>query len=212
MNEHKISIVGCGPGALEYLTPAARAAIEHADVLVGAPRLLDVFPAGRAERIIVKADIQEVLNQIAAHAGHKKVAVLVTGDPAVFSLAQPVLNRFGREACEIIPGVGSVQVAFARIGLGWLDARIISAHEKIPGLSFASLAAENKIAVLAGNDAALSWIASLADSLAASHKCFVCENLTLPAERVRQVTSSEMKSIKLPSLAIVLLIREEVLS
>ena len=70
MNEHKISIVGCGPGALEYLTPAARAAIEHADVLVGAPRLLDVFPAGRAERIIVKADIQEVLNQIAAHAGH----------------------------------------------------------------------------------------------------------------------------------------------
>ena len=212
MNAHKIIIVGCGPGALDYLTPAARTAIENAGVLVGAQRLLDAFPTQSAERITVRADIEETLNQIAARAGHKKVVVLVTGDPGLCSLAKPVVRRFGRDACEIIPGVSSVQVAFARIGHDWLDARIVSAHDKTPAVSAATLAAEKKIAILAGNDATQSWIASVAASHIATHQCLVCENLTLPDERIRQVTPSELQSMKLQSRAIVLLLHKEVLS
>jgi len=212
MNTHKIIIVGCGPGALNYLTPAARAAIENAEVLVGAQRLLDLFPAQHAERIVVKADIESVLNRIVARAGSKKVAVLVSGDPGLCSLAKPVIKRFGRDACEIIPGISSVQVAFAHVGLDWLDARIVSAHDKTPDISPAALAGEKKIAILAGNDVAQSWIASLAELLASSHQTFVCEHLTLSGESVRQVRPSELQSMKLPSRAIILLVHKEVLS
>ncbi len=211
MNKHKITIVGCGPGALDYLTPAARAAIEKAEVLAGAPRLLDAFPTLRAERIVVKSDIEEVMNQIAIRAGHKKVVALVTGDPGLCSLAKPIVKRFGRDACEIIPGVSSVQVAFARIGLDWLDARIVSAHDKTPDISPAALAGEKKIALLAGNDATQSWIASLTESLASSHQAFVCKNLTLSDEHVYQIKSSELRSMKLSSRSIILLIHKEVL-
>ncbi len=45
IEDQSISIVGCGPGSLDYLTPAALRAIEEAEVLVGAIRLLDLFPA-----------------------------------------------------------------------------------------------------------------------------------------------------------------------
>ena len=38
-----IVIVGCGPGSPDYLTPLARRAVERAEVLVGASRLLDLF-------------------------------------------------------------------------------------------------------------------------------------------------------------------------
>ncbi|MCX6900417.1 MAG: precorrin-6y C5,15-methyltransferase (decarboxylating) subunit CbiE [Verrucomicrobia bacterium] len=210
--KHKIIIVGCGPGALDYLTPAARAAIENAEVLIGAPRLLDAFPAHRAERVVVRTDIEDVLNQIAARAGHKKVAVMVSGDPGLCSLAKPVIKRLGRDACEVIPGISSVQVAFARIGLDWLDARIVTAHDKMPEVTAATLAGEKKLAVLAGNDATQAWIASLAASLAASHQIVVCENLTLPDERVRQINPSELQTMKLASRSIVLLIHKEVLS
>ena len=210
--KHKITIVGCGPGALDYLTPAARAAIENAEVLVGAQRLLNAFPAQRAERIAVRADIEDVLDQIAVRADTKKVVALVTGDPGLCSLAKPVIKRFGRDACEIIPGVSSIQVAFARLCLNWLDAHIVSAHDKTPDISFADLAGEKKIAVLAGNDATQPWIASLAATLATSHHIFVCENLTLPDERVRQVNPSELQTMKLASRTIVLLIHKEVLA
>jgi cobalt-precorrin-7 (C5)-methyltransferase len=212
MKAHKIAIVGCGPGATDYLTPAARASIERADVLAGAPRLLDAFSTLQAKRIPVKADIKAALDQIAGHAGQLKVAVLVTGDPGVFSLAQPVIERFGRDACDIIPGVSSVQVACARVGLGSLGAHIISAHEATPDLPPASLAGEKKIAVLAGNDTTKPWIDDLAASLADSHRCFTCENLTLSDERVREVAAVELKSMKLCSLTIVLFISREVLA
>ena len=209
--KNKIIIVGCGPGALDYLTAAARAAIESAEVLVGAPRLLDALPAQRAERIVVRTDIEDVLNQIASRAGRKKIAVLVSGDPGLCSLAKPVIKRFSRDACEVIPGVSSVQVAFARVGLDWLDARIVTAHDKTPEVSAAALAGEKKIAVLAGNDASQPWIASLAMSLATSHQVIVCENLTLPNENVRQVNPSELQTMKLASRAIVLMLHKEVL-
>lgn len=207
----KITITGCGPGALDYLTPAARAAIEGAEVLVGAQRMLDLFPARNAERIVVKADIEAVLEQIAARASQKRVVALVTGDPGLCSLASPIVKRFGRAACEIIPGVSSVQVAFARLGLDWLDARIITAHDKTPDISATALAAEKKLAVLAGNDATQPWIASLATALTASHQVFVCENLTLPDERVREANPSQLQTMKLASRAIVLLLHKEAL-
>ncbi len=38
-----ITLVGCGPGSAELITPEAHKAIAHAEVLVGAPRLLDLF-------------------------------------------------------------------------------------------------------------------------------------------------------------------------
>ncbi|MBI5686134.1 MAG: precorrin-6y C5,15-methyltransferase (decarboxylating) subunit CbiE [Verrucomicrobia bacterium] len=211
MNTHKITIVGCGPGALDYLTPVARAAIEHAKVLVGAQRLLDLFPTQDAERIVVKADIETVLGQIAARAGQKRVVALVTGDPGLCSLATPIVKRFGRAACQIIPGVSSVQVAFARLGLDWLDARIVTAHDKKPDTSAAALVREKKLAVLAGNDTTQPWIASLATALAASHQVFVCENLTLPDERIRQIKPSQLQTMKLASRTIVLLLHKEVL-
>ena len=38
----------------------------------------------------------------------KNIAVLVTGDPGIFSLARLVIERFGREQCRVIPGISSI--------------------------------------------------------------------------------------------------------
>ena len=50
-----IVIVGCGPGSPEYLTAAAIRAVQEAEVLVGAQRLLDLFPEHPGERILMEA-------------------------------------------------------------------------------------------------------------------------------------------------------------
>ena len=47
---HPIVIVGCGPGSPDYLTAAAIRAVQEAEVLVGARRLLELFPAHPGER------------------------------------------------------------------------------------------------------------------------------------------------------------------
>ena len=204
-----ITIVGCGPGALDHLLPVAHRAIAEADVLVGAKRLLALFPTMTAERIVVGANIPQLLDQMAPRVGRANIAVLVTGDPGVCSLAQPVIQRFGRENCRVIPGISSVQVAFARLGLDWFGARLLSAHERIPELDTADLRMQDKIAVLAGNAATTPWIAALAARLAGTHAVFVCQDLTLPEEQVRSLSPAELAASTLPSRTVVLFVRKE---
>jgi precorrin-6y C5,15-methyltransferase (decarboxylating) CbiE subunit len=201
-------IAGCGPGSPDYLTPAARKAIEQAEVLVGASRLLELFPGHTAEKIIVGSDIDKVLGEIDSRSS-RRIVVLVTGDPGLCSLARPILKRFGRSRCEVIPGVSSVQAAFARIGMDWLDARIIDAHGENPRLNPASLKKEGKIAVFAGRKEAIHWITEMVKAIGKGRRIYLCENLTLDDEKVRQIQPADLEKAETSSRTIVLIIKEE---
>ena len=203
-----IIIAGCGPGSPDYLTPAARKAVEQADVLIGAGRLLELFPAHGAEKIVVGSDVEKILGEIVTRR-RKRIVVLVTGDPGLCSLSRPVLKRFGRNACEVIPGVSSVQVAFARIGLDWLGAKIIDAHGDNPHLKPAALLKEEKIAVFAGRTEAIRWIAGLVKDVGKGKRIYLCENLTLENEKIRQVQPDELDKVEASSRSIVLMIKED---
>ena len=140
------------------------------------------------------------------------MVLLATGDPGIASLAQPVIRRFGRENCEVIPGISSVQVAFARLGLGWQDARIITAHSRDPEVSAADLREAGKIAILGGRKEALRWTAELIPELGDGRRVFLCEDLTLPGEKIREVRCRRLTELPVSSRAIVLIIKGELLS
>ena len=203
-----IIIAGCGPGGLDYITPAAMHAIKQAEVLVGARRLLDTFPEVAAQRILVGADVPKALDMIAEHLGQRRIVVLVTGDPGLCSLARPVVKRFGRNACRVIPGISSVHAAFASVGIDWFGARILSAHDHAPELEPASLVDESKLALLAGNPENAAWVDALAAEMFATHDLFVCENLTLANESVRRVDCLQLP-MNLASRTILLFIKKE---
>lgn len=207
-----ITIVGCGPGSQDYLTPAAVNAAEAADVLVGAQRLLDLFPQNAGERIVVTARIDEVLDCIDEHENAGHIAVLVTGDPGLFSLSKRVIERFGRDRCRVIPGISSVQVAFARLGLDWADARVLSAHKDNPEVD-PTLDSADKIAILCGRKGSLDWIReNLSPLLNDRRKIFVLENLTLANERIREVRSGDLAGVDAAPSTIVIIVTESLLS
>ncbi len=208
MEMKPITIVGCGPGALDYVTPAALREIERAEVLVGARRLLESFPHVAAERIVVGANVPEALEAMAGRLGDSRIVVLVTGDPGLCSLARPVIRRFGHDACRVIPGISSVHAAFASLGRDWLGARILSAHDSVPEFEPGALAREEKLAVLAGNPSNAAWIEALVASLLPTHTIFVCENLTLADESIRQLDSLQ-QPMNLASRSILLFFRKE---
>ena len=209
-----ITIVGCGPGSLDYVTPSALREIEQAQVLVGARRLLESFPHIDADRIVVGANVQQALDAMAdrlvdtGDIGSRRIVVLVTGDPGLCSLARPVIRRFGHASCRVIPGISSVFAAFASVGIDWLGAKILSAHDCAPLIDPAGLANEDKLAVLAGNPANASWVESLVSTLLPTHDVFICENLTLPDESVRQLDFLQ-PPMNLASRSILLLFRKE---
>jgi precorrin-6y C5,15-methyltransferase (decarboxylating) CbiE subunit len=178
-----ITIIGCGPGNPDYLTAAAVRAVAEAEVLVGAQRLLDLFPRHPGETIRVDAKIDAVLEAVARRA-EKKIAVLVTGDPGLASLARPIIRRFGPERCRVIPGISSVQAAFARLGLDWLGARIIDAHGKDPDPGAEVLRGASKIAVLGGRPQSFEWLQRELGDRLKNYRVTICEDLTLDTERI----------------------------
>lgn len=213
MTPKKIIIVGCGPGAEEYITPAARKAASGAEVLIVSERLKGLFPECPAERVDSGTDVAGILDVIASrrNAG-KQVVLLATGDPGIASLAQPVIRRFGRENCEVIPGISSVQVAFARLGLGWQEARILTAHHRNPQVQAADLVGVKKIAILGGRPGALAWAAGFIEELGSARRVFLCEELTLPGEKIREIDVAALTTEPVSTRAIVLVIHEEAFS
>jgi precorrin-6y C5,15-methyltransferase (decarboxylating) CbiE subunit len=205
----RVTVVGCGPGGPDYVTPAARRAAGQADVLFGAERLLDLFPEARAVKVPVTAPLDEVLDEMESRArAGRRVCVLVSGDPGVHSLARLVLDRFGRANCRVLPGISSVQAAFASLGLSWENVRLESAHHRPPKTEVSEVAREDRIAVLLGSDAGRAWTVRLVRA-ASDHRCFVCENITLPDERVTEVTADELAAGEFSGRTVVLIVKED---
>jgi precorrin-6Y C5,15-methyltransferase (decarboxylating) len=74
--------------------------------------------------------------------------VLASGDPCYFGIGPLLVERLGRARVEIVPHVSSVALAFARLGIGWQDARVVSAHGRPLDAAIQAARGAHKLAVL----------------------------------------------------------------
>jgi len=191
-NGNRITIIGCGPGGEGWLSDIARAAIQAADVVAATPALLARFAPPHATPLEVHSDIAAAIAQIAAVPADRRVAVLVTGDPGVCSLARPVIRHFGPEHCRVIPGISAVQAAFAALALDWTSARIVGAHAQPPAMPPAALAEADRIAVLTGHAQTGEWLRQLATLPGCHWRMHACSDLTLETESITSITADDL--------------------
>jgi len=112
------------------------------------------------------------------------VVVLASGDPGFFGIVRLLRERVGESELEVLPGVSSVALAFARVGLSWDDAVVVSAHgrEAGPGRAAAVCRAHPKVAVLTDSTVGPAELAACLQG--AGRRLVVAERLGLPDERV----------------------------
>lgn len=129
---HKIIVVGIGPGDPAYLLPKAQKTIENARILVGGKRALADFSHGGVRECAIGADIPGVLSFIREARAEDDVVVMVSGDPGYYSLLDALRRTFPIGSIEVVPGISSLQLAFARLALPWHSARLLSFHGREP--------------------------------------------------------------------------------
>ena len=127
-----ITIVGVGPGDPDLLTLKAQEVIRSADYVAGFETVLG--PVRRwisGEAIPMRyRDQEEVLERLAAHAKDGKRCVVCAWGDLNFS-SKELLDRVRRHAdVELIPGISSVQVACARLGLTMETSLFITLHAR----------------------------------------------------------------------------------
>lgn len=143
-------VVGVSGDGVESLSKAARLDLEGADLVVGGRRHLDALGPPTARRVVLEGDVDAVADAVAGEPG--AVCVLASGDPGFFGIVRPLAARFGRERLDVHPAPSSVALAFARLGLAWDDAVVVSAHGRPLADAVALAADAPKAAVLVSPD------------------------------------------------------------
>jgi precorrin-6B C5,15-methyltransferase / cobalt-precorrin-6B C5,C15-methyltransferase len=180
--------------------------VPPADLYVGGRRHLDGIP-GR--HLAIGGDLGPVLDAVAAESG--RVCVLASGDPGFFGIVRALAERFGPEALDVRPAPSAVSLAFARLGLPWDDAVVVSAHGRPLRAAARVAAAAAKAAVLTSPDSPPEALGKELAVLGARHRrAAVCSRLGTAAEEVHQVDLGGLAAGTWDPLSVVVLLDGEV--
>ncbi len=171
-------------------------------------RLRAVAHAGLAqhvEHLSFEDGLELVIDRLARTRG--AACVLASGDPGFFGITRALAARVGPSHLEIHPAPSAVSLAFARLGLAWDDARVVSAHGRPVEDAVREIGRAAKVAVLCSPDAPPE---AIGQALLARRTRFesvvVCSDLGCSDELVSSVSLEELATREWRPTAVVVLL------
>lgn len=200
----KVTVVGIGPGSRRAMTREVEQAIEEADCIIGAKRMIQAV-ARPGQRVVDAIAPQQILQGIQDTPSARRVVVAMSGDVGFFSGTKKLLPLLSQWDLEVLPGLSSMAYLCARIGESYDDAVPVSVHGREHDLVidvrknrriFALVGGKNGMATLCRN----LTQAGLGDVLLA-----VGERLSYPQERITRGTAEELAEKTFDDLAVALI-------
>jgi cobalt-precorrin-7 (C5)-methyltransferase len=192
MGKNHIWIIGTGPGSKEYLTQAAIEKINGQDLLVGSQKALNLFSHLNKEEYVFKNDTHELVEFLKNNYLKKKTAVLVTGDPGIYSLGSTIKKHFKPDSLRFIPGISSIQLFFAKIGMSFEDVKILSVHGKpITGL-INNIKNHNKVCILTDSQNSPQKIAKALLENNIQANAWIGQNISMDNELLAQESLQQL--------------------
>ncbi|NUL03784.1 precorrin-6y C5,15-methyltransferase (decarboxylating) subunit CbiE [Streptomyces lunaelactis] len=204
-----ITVIGTGTGA--PLSVRDGAALAAATLVVGARRHLASADVPAAARELTLGPLAPALDVIEKERtrGGARVVVLASGDPGFFGIVRALAERFGADALDVRPGAPSVAVAFARIGLPWDDAVVVSAHGRDLRTAVNVCRAHPKTAVLTGPGSGPAELGAELAYRATERTLVVATALGDPEhERIERMTPAEAAAREWDAVSVVLCLDE----
>ncbi|MCA1686293.1 MAG: precorrin-6y C5,15-methyltransferase (decarboxylating) subunit CbiE, partial [Planctomycetia bacterium] len=123
-----VVIVGLNPEGVSGLGRLASVAVRNAHFVAGGRRHLRLLGPTDAETFAVTDNLDELVGRLAGRGPGERCVVLASGDPLFFGVGHRIIEALGREHVRVETALSSMQLAFARVGLSWHDATIVSVH------------------------------------------------------------------------------------
>ena len=201
----KLYLIGIGPGNPEYIDPAAQKIIAASDVLIGGRRNLALFHHLDKETVAIGGQLDAIRRYILENIGTKRITVLVSGDPGLFSIAAYLKDKLDGVELEVRPGISSLQYLCAKLAQSWDDIFIISLHGREREDLAAVIAQHSKVAIFTGGGTSPDSICrKLAAGGFQNLTVTVGEALSYPEERIVSGSPEEIGNMKFHPLAIML--------
>jgi precorrin-6Y C5,15-methyltransferase (decarboxylating) len=198
----KVYLVGVGMGNPDLLTAQAKMAIESSDLLIGAPRLLELFSELSQPKLslVRSEEIASAINQSAA----AQAAVLLSGDIGYFSGATALRALLDQHEVISLPGISSLVYFCAQCSTPWQDAYSVSCHGRDGG-AVAAVQSHRKTFLLTGGQYKVETLCRLlAEGGLGNLPASAGEYLSYPTERIVHGTVSELAENHFADLAVLL--------
>ena len=199
----RVRLIGAGCSSLQF-TQEETQAVKEAQLIIGAPRVLDSLPECKAEKLaLYKPDeiCSALLRRMPGEA-----CVALSGDSGFYSGARglvPILRENGI-SFEILPGISSVQTLSARLGESWQDWRLCSAHGVFCD-PVAEIMSGRRCFFLCGGESSPSRICSeLTLAGLGALGVFVGERLACSDEKILRGTAAEFAGQEFAALSVLL--------
>ncbi|WP_329140630.1 precorrin-6y C5,15-methyltransferase (decarboxylating) subunit CbiE [Streptomyces sp. NBC_01476] len=183
-----ITVLGTGTGAAP-----PQAAVGAVGLVVGAARHLAAVELPAGARQVVLGPLAPALDAVERHLKEDAgpVVVLASGDPGFFGIVRALGERFGAASLDVRPSSPSVAVAFARLGLSWDDAVVVSAHGRELRTAVNVCRAHRKVAVLAGPGAGPAELGAALEHGGVVRELVVASGVGTAAEAVVRVSPAQ---------------------
>ncbi|WP_447974036.1 precorrin-6y C5,15-methyltransferase (decarboxylating) subunit CbiE [Nitrospira sp. Kam-Ns4a] len=202
----RILVVGVPPGGPAGWSMDLRRRVQRAEILCGAPRHLAALPGVGRERWPITDNVLEIVERLRA-APSKRVVVLASGDPLLFGIGATLARALGPDRLEIVPQVSAVQAAFARIGVPWHDALILSAHGRPIESVVAAALSHPKVALYTdGVNTPARVAAALLAAGSPDRRTVVAERLGEAGERIAAGTLRAVAADRFDPLNVLLIL------
>ena len=200
----RVTLAGIGPGSGEAMTGQVRRAIQEADCLIGAQRMLEA--AAWAQKPGQEAvSPRDIVRCIQERPDCRRFTVLLSGDTGFFSGAKRLLPALADCQVEVLPGLSSLQVLCARLGTSYEDVTCLSLHGR-EGDVVPDAGRFRRLFVLVGGGTDASGLCgSLTRAGMGQVRVSVGERLGYPQERVTTGTAAELAGMDFDPLSAVLI-------
>jgi precorrin-6Y C5,15-methyltransferase (decarboxylating) len=212
--EKSLALVSTGPGGEGLLTGEALEAIAGSDCVIGARRILkqhEKLIAGKEQAALFNAG--EIIGFI-EQSGHTRFAALLSGDGGFYSLAKTLLPPAREKGLKtaVLPGVSSLSLFCARLGLPWEDVKTISLHgiregsgEQISNLITGGVMNNAATFFLTDDKNTPAEICRILEACGLGDiQVSVGENLSLPDERIRRGKAADFAYLEFSALSVLL--------
>lgn len=186
-----ITLIGVGPGSEQCLTEEARTAMEEADIVIGAARMLKTAEKIAAEHY-EEYRPEQIYEYIRTNSRYRKIAILLSGDTSFYSGAAQMKEELKEFDVKVLPGISSVSCLASRIGAGMEDTPLLSIHGR--SCNYLDYLRENrKIFLLVGSGKDVQMVlARLCKYGYKSAMVYVGSRLSYPKERILSGTAHRL--------------------
>jgi precorrin-6B C5,15-methyltransferase / cobalt-precorrin-6B C5,C15-methyltransferase len=206
-------LVGLGMGKDDLSSKVLRW-LQHAEVIAGARRHLDLFPEFTGEKVPLESPLDDFIESLKDISERKCTALLASGDPLYFGIGRRLVTALGRERVITFPNITSIQALFSWLGEPWDDVKVLSLHggarSQRPTEWLRAVRSSSRVALFTDPQHHPGWIAEkLLDAGMTERSLIIGEELGLPTETIRRMSLEEARSADFSSLNVIVVTGED---